>query len=381
MAVTRRKRARSNSKEEKSIALKGEAREKSGDAQNIQHVNGKVSHSNQQSTSVTVYQEGGKELVSAVRLPAPVIKLTGHTEAVNGVRFSNCGSYLASCGQDSKVLLWNVFHEQNSNYGMLEGHENSVTEVCWSRDGDQLLSCSADKSLIWWDAKTGGNIRVLKTHKSFVNCCGVSEWTVASGSDDRTVRVGDIRCSRKEFAILKHDFEVTSLDFPPNSCEQPLLFTGSVDGKIRAWDLRKNDIYMEIGDGRVSGVITGLSSGPQHNLLSISTDGRVCEWDVRPYVKGGDTSRFLNCLNSGENTYPIPNRGLLMLRCRISSPGDWFSAGSCDGRVPIWGSADKSLLNNLAGHTAAVTDVDFHSAQKIVASCSYDKSIIVGEFQ
>lgn len=33
----------------------------------------------------------------------------GHVEAINALAFSNCGRYLASGGDDSKLLIWDAF--------------------------------------------------------------------------------------------------------------------------------------------------------------------------------------------------------------------------------------------------------------------------------
>ncbi len=338
-------------------------------------------------SSASKKRHGGSEaLVEVPRtssLVAPIVKLSGHAEAVNGVEFSKSGQLLASCSLDKKVLLWKVFTDgPGSNYGMLEGHSNSVSQVCWSSDDVCLLSSSADKSVTWWDATSGEAIQSFLEHKGFVNCCSVSASDVlASGSDDCSVRIWDHRQGKKSTSVMTHDFPVASVCFSHESAGAPLLLSGGVDGVVQGWDLRKGCVFFKAENQKMcNGVITGLACGPKGKLLTNASDGSVCEWDARAFVKGGDNKRFVRKLSLNNEDPPI-NRNLLLLRAAVSPTGTWYSAGSSRTNVPIWRVQDGSLEYNLPGHQAPVTCVDFHPTQSIIVSSSLDKSIYLGEIE
>lgn len=80
---------------------------------------------------------------------APLLcHMEGHQGAVNVVRWSNSGRFLASGGDDQKVLLWTLEGGQGpggspenwmpyrtgSKSVSLAGHAHDVVDLCWSPD-------------------------------------------------------------------------------------------------------------------------------------------------------------------------------------------------------------------------------------------------------
>ena len=77
---------------------------------------------------------------------------------------------------------------------MLNGHSSDVTSVCYSPDGKTLASGSNDKTVRIWDVMSGECVHVLNGHSSYVFsvCYSPDGKTLASGSRDQTVRIWDI---------------------------------------------------------------------------------------------------------------------------------------------------------------------------------------------
>jgi len=178
-------------------------------------------------TSMAFSQDGTK-LVSASGRNNPVIRLwdvptrqqigqfSGHKYSVNSVVFSPDGTKVASGSSDNTIRLWDVATQQQVGQfsGPVIDHEdslvwsitvrvripeeeelNSVYSVAFSPDGSMLAAGSDDKIVRLWDIKTGQQIGQLLGHTNHVVSVKFSPngTLLASGSDDKTIRLWDIR--------------------------------------------------------------------------------------------------------------------------------------------------------------------------------------------
>ncbi|GIY07833.1 protein HIRA [Caerostris darwini] len=144
-------------------------------------------------------------------VPKLLCQMDNHLACVNCVRWSGSGKYLASCGDDKVLMIWQI----GSRYGTagsttfgsngkmvnvehwrcvstLRGHSGDVLDLAWSPRDTWLASCSVDNTIVVWNTlKWQEIIAVLKGHSGLVK--GVS-WDpvgkyIASQSDDKTLRV------------------------------------------------------------------------------------------------------------------------------------------------------------------------------------------------
>nr|CAD7402951.1 unnamed protein product [Timema cristinae] len=149
--------------------------------------------------------------------------LQRHQKAVNAVRFSPSGHYLASGDDESVIIVWKQKTDQDApefptndvdtnkeqwlTMKTLRGHLEDVYDLCWSPDSTCLISGSVDNTAILWDVQKGRNMGILSEHKSFVQ--GVT-WDpknqyVATMCSDRTCRVFNIQ-SRKVVSRASKSF-------------------------------------------------------------------------------------------------------------------------------------------------------------------------------
>ena len=309
-------------------------------------------------------------------LSAPTIRLSGHSADLFALSFSPDGQCIASAGLDNEIWLWDVYssgdQSQGGSLGVLKGHGAAILEIQWSGyDPSKLVSCSADKTLGLWDVVQGKRLRKISGHEGIVNSCQISGNLIVSGSDDSTIRVWDIRLGKQAMIhSYEHDYQILSVAMD-NSNQN--VYAGSLDNyvlKVPLKSFQDPQIIGECGDS-----VTGLSVSPDENfIVSNSMDNSVTVWDNRPVCVSHN--RIISKIDSAVMHSPEK----LLLRARWSPQGQYFAAGSSDGVLSVFNSRGRDIAYRLPGHKASLNDLSFSPKDpRIIASCSSDRTVILGE--
>jgi WD40 repeat protein len=107
--------------------------------------------------------------------------------------------------------------------------------VAFSPDGKSVASGSQDKTVRLWDAATGEEKQKLEGHDDYVSAVAFSPdgKTVASGSEDKTVRLWDVATDEERQKLEGHDGAVSAVTFSPDG---KTVASGSHDRTVRVWD-------------------------------------------------------------------------------------------------------------------------------------------------
>ncbi|XP_054321438.1 U5 small nuclear ribonucleoprotein 40 kDa protein [Pongo pygmaeus] len=321
----------------------------------------------QQATPGALLQAGPPRCSS---LQAPIMLLSGHEGEVYCCKFHPNGSTLASAGFDRLILLWNVYGDCD-NYATLKGHSGAVMELHYNTDGSMLFSASTDKTVAVWDSETGERVKRLKGHTSFVNSCYPARrgpQLVCTGSDDGTVKLWDIR-KKAAIQTFQNTYQVLAVTFNDTSDQ---IISGGIDNDIKVWDLRQNKLTYTMRGHADS--VTGLSLSSEGSyLLSNAMDNTVRVWDVRPFApKERCVKIFQGNVHNFEKN---------LLRCSWSPDGSKIAAGSADRFVYVWDTTSRRILYKLPGHAGSINEVAFHPDEPIIISASSDKRLYMGEIQ
>lgn len=139
-------------------------------------------------------------------VPKLLCVLVGHTKSVNCIRWSPDGTYLASASDDTLIILWQLdpgakpvrelgskeeLHEKWRSVRTIKGHTMDIFGLSWSPDGTWLASCGVDHEIFIWNMATYSLAHQLRGHKGIIK--GVV-WDpmgnyIATQSDDGSVRV------------------------------------------------------------------------------------------------------------------------------------------------------------------------------------------------
>ncbi|KAK4056563.1 hypothetical protein OIO90_002411 [Microbotryomycetes sp. JL221] len=180
---------------------------------------------------------------------SPIHRFKGHRDEVNMVKFSPCGTLLASASDDHTARVWSLGNiagldiedkltardegrliddQERGGVFILEGHTNDVHSIAWApivEGGPRLLaSASFDHTARLWNADDGACLQVFAQHSDFVY----------------------------------------SISFSPGL--GTFLATGSNDGKMDVWRVKDNKLVLEYEH---SGPIYELTWHPNGNQLAV----------------------------------------------------------------------------------------------------------------
>ncbi|RHZ52440.1 hypothetical protein Glove_461g72 [Diversispora epigaea] len=138
-----------------------------------------------------------------------------HTAPVLDTDFANFNDYvIASCGEDSKVLIWNIPEELGEPespdiepVAKLNGHGRKVGHVLFHPVADNILaSSSADLTIKLWDIEKGEERQELKGFLDFVQSMS---WNyngslLVTTCRDKKLRIFDVRSNKIVQEAVSH---------------------------------------------------------------------------------------------------------------------------------------------------------------------------------
>lgn len=219
---------------------------------------------------------------------------------VNSLAFSPDSKILASGGEDSRIILWDIVtHEPIGEpiYSHIYSSDNAlllgVRSVAFSPDGRRLVSGGIDGTVRLWDVATGTPIgKPLKDHDSGgVESVAFSPdgKVVASASEINELMLWDVTTEQPVGKAFRGppDSLFSVVAFRPGG---KILASGSTDGSILLWDIVAGQIITKsiVHSERVR----ALSFSPNGQFLaSGSYDNSLILWEI---ADGKSVKRIFN---------------------------------------------------------------------------------------
>ncbi|KAF9949648.1 protein with putative role during mitosis, partial [Modicella reniformis] len=253
--------------------------------------------------------------------------LFGHDHSVSAVAFLPSGDMIASASRDRTIKLWEIATGYSTK--TIHGHLEWVRFIQPSQDGRLLISCSSDQTSRVWDVSTGECKLELRGHDNVVECAafapvesypyfreligidiGHDNWVrglvfhpsgkyLLSASDDKTIKIWDLKYARCTKTLEAHQQWVTCIAFNTKS---PVVATGSLD---------------QAGDSiwsRYSLVLSGIQA-----LIIVALESvifRLHMIEARNIQSAIEPAMFLLVQRK---TYEAPNRTMIVQTARVLS--------------------------------------------------------------
>lgn len=204
----------------------------------------------------------------------PSAHLLGATGPVHAVAYSaSPGTYILTGSADRSIRLYNPFPStavpgdnpkqkplvpQGRLIQTYAAHGYEVLSLAVATDNERFVSSGGDRTVFLWDVATAVTLRRFggnpQSHTARVNCvsfAGDGDSLVVSAGFDTTVRIWDTKStSYKPIQVLTEARDaVTSL-----AVRGPEVIVGSVDGRVRSYDIRMGRCTTDVIGASVTSV-------------------------------------------------------------------------------------------------------------------------------
>ena len=300
--------------------------------------------------------------------------ITGHTHNIISMALSDDGLTLASGHQDRTVQIWDV-NRQTKQHTVPSTDRQFPTKLSFSPDGSALAIASDRWILHLWDPISR---EFLWTYEdSFY-----TEYSALSFSPDGTTlavgvsswgtRLLDVGTGKR---IQTYDTSDPRgpVDISFSSDSQFLAIVNRYDNDIDLWHLRTSRKIRTLGGGKVY----SAAYAPDGSTIAGGVGNEVWFWNVR----SGETLEKKLTGHVGE----VPPWWVSLLwvpyvhTVAFSSNGKTLVSASTDGSICLWDVDTGERKAIFMGHTGPLVDVAYSPDGRTLASGSSDGTVLLWE--
>lgn len=283
---------------------------------------------------------------------------TGNTSAVKSLDFSPCGKQLASGASDTTIKIWDIEKVEVLLAAFTaDQKEDQVSAWCVAflpRGG--LVCVNSKGHLSVWDGKKKRTAFPIGTN---------SRPNISVSPDGKQVAVADINGKQAELYDVENGQLLVKLCLVGE--EDPTKFRG--DAHRIQWYLRH---YFRKTDTRQIQVVGPIIFSPCGTVLAGGFVGQIRMWDATTY----ETRMVI-----------LPPRGSEIVGALTFSPcGQYLVSGASwryTDQMPIclWKVATGENIATFWGHSTDVQDLAFSPDGTLLASGSYDGTILLWDMK
>lgn len=257
------------------------------------------------------------------------------------------------------VMIYRYANDENLLLHTHEIHRKGIRDIEFSSSGLDLFSCSRDKSIVCCDFETGKFKRFWDNAHSepIYTISVVDENLVASGDDEGTVRLWDLRVNTNEpvFSIKEVDDFISCIT---TNNQKKLLACTSGDGYLTTINIASKKMYIQSEPYEEELSCAGIFRN-ESKLIVGSSKGNF-------YTFNWGEFGYHNDAFSGPTT---PISFMLPITERIA-----ITAGE-EGVIRAMHLVPGRILGIVGQHSLAVEALDISHDGELIASSSHDNDV------
>ncbi|KAK0370671.1 Nuclear distribution protein PAC1 [Colletotrichum limetticola] len=326
-----------------------------------------------------------KKWTSIVRLQRKIMELESRNASLQSEIDQATPTSLSKRNQDPTAWL-----PRSPARHTLESHRKPVTCVAFHPVFSSLASGSEDNTIKIWDWELGELERTIKAHTKAVTDVDFGgprgATLLASCSNDLTIKLWNPSDEYKNIRTLSgHDHSVNSVRFVSSGADGTsgsgnLLVSASRDKTLRIWDVSTGYCVRTLR-GHTEWVRDVFPSSDGRFLLSAGDDQTGRLWDIstaNPEVKLmllGHEHVVTCCALPPPTTYAnLAALAGLRKPPPATDTAEFMATGSRDKAIRLW-DARGNCIKTLTGHDNWVRALAFHPGGRYLLSVSDDKTL------
>ncbi|CAF4768188.1 WD repeat-containing protein 37 [Pieris napi] len=231
---------------------------------------------------------GGEESMGETDRPevlrTPLSELMGHQGVVVAADWLTGGEHVITASWDRTANLYDV--ETGDCLQILTGHDHELTHASAHHSSRLVVTASRDTTFRLWDFREPiHSVSVFQGHtESVTSAVFTREDKVVSGSDDRSVKVWDVRNMRSALATIRSDSSVNRVSVSSGG----LIAIPHDNRQVRLFDLQGQRLARLPRSSRqghrrmVTSVAWSEDMSSGINFFSCGFDRRILGWSIQP---------------------------------------------------------------------------------------------------
>ncbi|XP_060791856.1 WD repeat-containing protein 55 [Neoarius graeffei] len=279
---------------------------------------------------------------------------------INSLAFHPKEDLLAAGDVDGDIYLYRYSCSGGENKEQWSSghHLKSCRKVAFSSDGQKLFSVSKDKAVHIMDVEAGKLVkRIPKAHSKPINALLlVDENVIATGDDEGTLKLWDMRKSTSFMSLKHHEDYISDITADPM---KRTLLTSSGDGTMGVINLRRKrlELLSEIQDGDLTSVSI-MKHG--RKVVCGSSEGMLYIFNWNGF--GATSDRFALQAESVDCIVPITDSILC--------------TASMDGVIRAVNILPNRVVGGVGQHVGEpVEEIACSWDKHFLASCAHDQLI------